>query len=52
MRAFVNFRKHQERKFYGSINFLFCKIQFKDVLIQLGLCKALKVNISNMDSEK
>lgn len=39
-------------KFDGRINFGLWKIQVKGVLIQLGLHKALKENISNIDNEK
>jgi len=39
-------------KFDGRINFSLWKVQVKDVLIQLGLHKALKENTSNMEADK
>jgi len=39
-------------KFDGRINFGVWKVQFKDVLIQSGLHKALEGNTSKMEADK
>ncbi|XP_050898059.1 ubiquitin carboxyl-terminal hydrolase 9 [Lathyrus oleraceus] len=52
MSKFSSAVKTDLEKFDGRINFDLWKIQFKDVLIQIGLQKELKKNISNMGNEK
>ena len=52
MSSFSSAVKIDLEKFDGRINFGLWKIQVKDVLIQLGLHKAFKGNISNMDNKK
>jgi hypothetical protein len=44
--------KFDIEKFDGRINFGLLKVQVKDVLIQSGLHKALKGNISKMEADK
>jgi len=44
--------KFDIEKFDGRINFGLRKVQVKDVLIQLGLHKALKGNTSKMEADK
>ncbi|KAF7823623.1 Pol-like polyprotein/retrotransposon [Senna tora] len=52
MSKFSSAMKFDVEKFDGMINFGLWQVQVKDVLIQLGLHKALEGKISSEDSEK